>query len=134
MQGDHKTGTKGENSPFVLDHNEIKQIPTDQIFTYANIVVDYLPQKTDPNRVRIMAGGNLINYPGELTTRTTYLTTSKILWSIIISTINKKNMCVDIKKIYLGTLLEPLEYMCIPRSMFLKHIIKQCSLILRGGD
>jgi hypothetical protein len=54
--------------------------------TYARIVVDYRPQKADPNRVRITAGGNLINYPGELTTRTAVLTTSKILWNSTLST------------------------------------------------
>ena len=47
--------------------------------TYSNIVVDYRSQKIDPNRVRITAGGSLVEYPGELTTRTVDLTTSKIL-------------------------------------------------------
>ena len=64
---------------------------------YANIVVDYRPQKIDPNRFRITSGRKLINYPGGLTTRTSYLTTSKILWNRIISTINTKYMCGDIK-------------------------------------
>ena len=66
---------------------------------YANIVVDYRPQKEDPNRVRITAGGNLINYPGELTTCTTNLTTSKILRNSVLSTENGKYMCIDMKKI-----------------------------------
>ena len=38
--------------------------------TYARIVVDFRPQKEDPNRVKITAGGNLIQYAGELTART----------------------------------------------------------------
>ena len=49
---------------------EIKKIPGDRTVTYARIVIDYRPQKNDPNRVRITVGGNLIDYPGELTTRT----------------------------------------------------------------
>ena len=36
-------------------------------------------QKTDPNRVGTTTGGNLMNYPFELTTRTADVTTSKIL-------------------------------------------------------
>ena len=72
---------------------------------YANIVVDYRPQKEDPNRVRITAGGNLINYPGELTTRTTNLTTSKILRNSVLSTENGKYMCVDL---HFFTLVRPL--------------------------
>ena len=59
--GDHKTGTKVTRSLLVLDHKEIKRIPADCTVTYAKMVVDYRPQKEDPNRVRITAGGNLMN-------------------------------------------------------------------------
>ena len=34
-----------------LDLDEIKQIPSDRVVTYARIVVDYRPQKKDLNRV-----------------------------------------------------------------------------------
>ena len=44
-------------------------------------MVDFRPQKADPNRVRMTAGGNLIEYAGELTTRTADLTTAKIVWN-----------------------------------------------------
>ena len=67
--------------------------------TYAQMVVDYLPQKPDPNQVRIMARGNLIKYPRELTTRTADLTTSKILWNSALITQDAKYMCIDIKKL-----------------------------------
>jgi hypothetical protein len=40
-------------------------------FTYARIMVDYRPQKEDPNRIRITVGGNLITYKGDVSTRTT---------------------------------------------------------------
>ena len=62
-----------------MDRYEYMEIPNYRVVTYANIFVDYLPQKEDPNRVRITSGGNLIIYPGELTTRTADITTSKIL-------------------------------------------------------
>jgi hypothetical protein len=67
-QGDEKTGQKGTNSIFVMTHNEIKRIPSDRTVTYARVVVNFCPQKTDPHQIRITAGGNLINYPGELST------------------------------------------------------------------
>eukprot|EP00804_Cyclotella_cryptica_P029279 CCRYP_011676-RA/>CCRYP_011676-RA protein AED:0.16 eAED:0.06 QI:0/0/0/1/0/0/6/0/1468 len=79
-------GSTGTDTIFFMSHNEIKNIPKDRTVTYARIVVDYRPQKDDPNRVRITVGGNLINYPGELTTRTADLTTAKILWNSTIST------------------------------------------------
>ena len=59
-----KTGTKGTISLFVLYHKEIKRTPADHTVTYTNIVVDCHPKKADPNRFRITAYGNLINYPG----------------------------------------------------------------------
>ena len=59
---------EGTNTIFFMTIDEIKQIPKDRTVTYARIVVDYRPQKDDPNRVRITVGGNLIDYPGELTT------------------------------------------------------------------
>ena len=99
-----KTGTKGTKSMFVIDHKEIKWIPADFTITYTNILVDYFPQKSDPNRFIITAGGNLINYPGELTAGTADLTTSKILRNSIFSTIGAKNMCVDIKILLLHTI------------------------------
>ena len=63
--------TNGANTIFFLSHKEIRLIPADRIVTYARIVIDLRPQKDDPNRVRITVGGNPINYPFELTTRTT---------------------------------------------------------------
>jgi hypothetical protein len=59
--------------------NEIKNIPHDRTVTYTRIVVDYRPHKKDPNRVHITVGGNLITYPGELTTQTKDLIMTKIL-------------------------------------------------------
>ena len=67
-QGDNKTGQKGTNAIFVMTHAEIPLIPADSTITYMRVVIDFHPQKADPHRICITAGGNLINYPGELTT------------------------------------------------------------------
>ena len=96
-QGCNKTGQKGTNAIFVMTHEEIHNIPKDRIVTYARVVVDFRPQKDDPHRIRIAAGGNLINYPGELSTRTADLTTSKLMWNSVLSTEGAKYMCLDIK-------------------------------------
>ena len=117
-QGDNKTGQKGTNAIFVMTHKEIRHIPTDRTITYARVVVDFRPQKADPHRIRITAGGNLINYPGELTTRTADLTTSKLMWNSVLSTDNAKYMCLDIKNFYLTANLDRYEYMKIPMSIF----------------
>ena len=67
-QGDKRTGSIGTNTFMIPRPDQVLLIPNDHVVTYANITVEYRPQKEDPNRVRIMAGGNLIIYPGELTT------------------------------------------------------------------
>ena len=74
--------------------------------TYARVVVDLRSQKEDPNIVRITAGGNLIKYAGELTTRTADLTTEKMLWNSIISTEGAKFMVLDIGDFYFETPME----------------------------
>ncbi len=102
---------KGTNTVKFMTHDEIANIPGDRTVTYARIVVDYRCQKDDPNRVRITVGGNLIDYPGELTTRTADLTTTKLMWNSVISTPDAKYMCADIKSFYLETPLDRYEYM-----------------------
>eukprot|EP00804_Cyclotella_cryptica_P018372 CCRYP_015481-RA/>CCRYP_015481-RA protein AED:0.17 eAED:0.17 QI:0/0/0/1/1/1/2/0/862 len=110
-------GSTGTDTIFFMSHNEIKNIPKDRTVTYARIVVDYRPQKDDPNRVRITVGGNLINYPGELTTRTADLTTAKILWNSTISTPGARFACADIKNMYLQTPMARYEYMRIKADL-----------------
>ena len=95
--------TKGTETIFFMSHDEIKCIPRDQTVTYARIVVDYRPQKDNPNRVRITVGGNLINFPGELTTRIADLSTSKIVWNSTLSTPDARYACADIGNFYLAT-------------------------------
>ncbi len=49
-QGDDKTGQMGTNSVFVLTHGEIDiAMKAGHKWTYARVVVDYRPQKKDPN-------------------------------------------------------------------------------------
>ncbi len=81
-QGDNKTGQKGTTSVFVMTHNKIDIAKVaGHKWTYARVVVDYQPQKEDPNQIRIAVGGNLITYKGNTSTRTANLTTSKLLWN-----------------------------------------------------
>ena len=86
-----------------MNHQEISRIPKDRTVTYLKVVVDYRPQKQDPNRVRITVGGNLLSYPGELTTRTADSIRTKLLWNSVLSTKGAQYMTVDIKGFYLNT-------------------------------
>jgi hypothetical protein len=68
--------------------------------------VDIRPDKTETHRVRLTVGGNLIQYPEDVSTQSSDLTTSKCLWN--------KYMCLDVKKFYFGTPMDSFEYICIP--------------------
>jgi hypothetical protein len=111
-----------------MTHNEIKKIPKNQTVTYACVVVDFRPQKADPHCMRIMAGGNLTNYPGELSTQTADLTTSKLMWNSVFSTADAKYMCLDIKNFYLTAPLDRFEYMKMPILLFPDWNVQQYNL------
>jgi hypothetical protein len=99
-QGCNKTGQKGTNAIFVMAHDEIRHaLAAKKIFTHANPVVDCQPQKDDPHRIRITAGGNLIDYDGNASVCMANLDTEKLHWNSVISTENARYMCLDIKKI-----------------------------------
>jgi hypothetical protein len=111
-----------------MTHNEFKLIPKTQTITYARVIVDFRPQKEYPHRIRISAGGNLIHYPGELSTQTADLTTSKSMWNSILSMVGAKYMCLDIKNFYLSAPLDRFEYMKMPLALFPLWIVKQYNL------
>jgi hypothetical protein len=96
-QGDKKLRTVGTNAMFVMTPKDVKNMPPKRFATYAKTVVDFCPQKEDPHRIRITTGGNLINHPGELMTRTADITTSKQHWNSVLSTQQAKYMCIDLK-------------------------------------
>jgi hypothetical protein len=121
--------TTATNTIFFLAHNNIRHIPTNQVVTYARIVIDHRPQKEDPNRIRITVGGNLITYSFELTTRTTDMVSSKLLWNSTISTGGTQFARADIKNLYLKTPLDRYEYMKIPLSLFPQDIIDHYDLL-----
>ena len=127
--------TKGTNTCVVLTPEQIKAIPKDRVVTYARIVVDYRTMKADPNRVRITVGGNLINYPGNVTTKTADMITSKLLWNSVLSTPNARYACFDIKNMYLQTPMQRREYMRIPILLIPDEFIKLYALtnkVVRG--
>ena len=109
-----------------LDIKGISNIPRDRVVTYARIVVDCRSHKKDPNRVRITAAGNLLKNlcPGDLTTRTSDLTTSKCMWNSVISTKGARYMCGYCSNLYLATPLERHQYMRIPIELIPQEFIE----------
>jgi hypothetical protein len=90
------------------------QAPQDRAkdMTYGLITTLIRPEKLDePNRTRLVAGGDRVHYPGDAGTPTADLLTIKLLLNSIISTPNAKFMTVDIKDFYLNTPMARYEYM-----------------------
>jgi hypothetical protein len=73
--------------------------------TYGRIVCNYCPKKNDPHRMRIMMGGNLINYPGNCGTPT-----------------------ISIKDFYLMMPMDCYEYFRMKLELFPQDIINECAL------
>ena len=116
--------TEGTNTFRFSTLEEIANISPDRTVTYAKIVVDYRPQKSDPNRVQLTGGGNLIDYPHELTMQTADITTSKIMWNSVISTTGARYACADVKNFYLCTPLNRYEYMQMPIKLIPPEFIE----------
>ena len=102
--------------------------PKDRKATYANFVVDIRPEKEETHRVRLTVGGNLIEYPGNVSTETADLTTAKILFNSIISTPNERFLGLDIKNFYLNNDMERYEYMKITVELIPEEIMKRYNL------
>jgi hypothetical protein len=69
-------------------------------------LIDHWSQKDDLNRDCIPVGGNLIDYPYELMTRTADMVSSKIMRNSVISMPNAKFGSADIKNLYIETPLD----------------------------
>jgi len=69
-------------------------------------VVDVRPEKAEPNRTRITAGGDRLKYFGDVSTESSSLETAKLLFNSIVSTPGAKCMTLDISNMYLNTPLK----------------------------
>jgi Reverse transcriptase (RNA-dependent DNA polymerase) len=106
------------------------EIPPGKKATYIRIVAELREMKADPHRVRCTVGGNLLDFPGDKSTKVAELVTIKILLNNVVSTPRARAACIDLKDFYLGNTLPEFEYVffrrdTIPDEFFeqYKHII-----------
>eukprot|EP00957_Ditylum_brightwellii_P205286 15343203-Ditylum_brightwellii.AAC.1 len=76
---------KGTDTIFFIKHD---QVPQGKIPTYARIVCDIWLQKEETHQTRIIVGGNLVNYQGNVSAPTAELSTAKLLFNSVISAPN----------------------------------------------
>ena len=62
-----KRGIQGtETMKFIQKH----EVPYNKKVTYARLFCDYRPQKEEKERTRITVGGDILEYQGEVSTKT----------------------------------------------------------------
>lgn len=111
-----------------------RDIPKNRLkdITYGQFVCTIRPEKKEPNRTRLVVGGDRINYPGEVATPTADMLAAKILFNSVISTANARFMTMDISNFYLNTPLKRPEYIRMKLSDIPEEIIteyKLCDLV-----
>jgi hypothetical protein len=121
-------GTRMKTGTNTIKFIERQHVPKDRTVTYGRIVVSIRPQKAEGKRTRLTVGGNLIDYPGDVSTKTAGLTTAKVLFNSVISTPNAKFMGIDLKNFYLNTPLDRYEYMKMPIALIPQEIIEEYNL------
>ena len=67
-----------------------KENPKERRATYVRAVCNIRPQKSETHRTRLTAGGNLIDYPGEVRTPTSDFTTIEIHVNSAISDVTSR--------------------------------------------
>ena len=116
------------NTIYFIDYALIPKDRRSDI-TYGQILVEYLPHKTEPNRKRLTVGGNLINYPRDVSTPTADTTTAKIVINSTISTPKTKYLVGDVKNFYLGTTMTQYEYLRLSITIIPQEIIEQFNIL-----
>ena len=107
-----------------------KDIPSDRRkdVTYGQFVCSVRPEKKEQNRTRFTAGGDCINYPGEVATPTADMLVAKLLFNSVVSTKGAKFMTIDISNFYLMTPLKRPEFIRMKMSDIPEEIIAEYKL------
>jgi hypothetical protein len=116
---------KGTNTIYFIHRSAI---PTGRKVTYLRVVSATRPEKENTNRVRWTVGGDKVEYPFDVSTKTADLTTVKLLLNRVVSTPHAVFLTADLKDFYLGTPMSRYEYMRIPIWMLPDAIIEQYNL------
>jgi hypothetical protein len=123
---DHIAGT---NTIFFIPQCNV---PAGRKVTYCKQEATIWLHKTEVHRVRNVAGGDKLVFPGptatQTATQTASLTTTKLLLNSTISTRHARFCTFDIKNVYYGTPMERYEYMKLHLSKFPDEIVDEYKL------
>ena len=91
-------------------------------------IVAYRPEKSDPNRTRITAGGDKLDYEGDTATHSASMTIIKCHWNSVISTPKAKYATGDAGNMYLESTLPKPQYVKFKYSEIPDDIKEQYDL------
>ena len=104
-------------------------IPKNKTVTYARVVADYRPLKSEPYRTRLTVGGNLLHCHDNTKTDCATLPTIKTFLNSVISTPRGRFATADIKNFYLeDNPLKTPEFMRIHISLLPPEVIHEYKL------
>ena len=123
-----KDYVKGTNTIFFIPRN---QVPADAKVTYANLICDLRPLKSETHRVRMTAGGDKLIYDGDPSSPAVSLLKTKIFLNSVISDARKgaKFSSADIKNHYLQSPMKKFQYMHIPLKYFTDEIRQEYNIM-----
>ena len=79
---------------------------------------------SDLRKKTLTAGGNLIDYPGDVITTTLYFTTMKLHVNSAISDFKVRYMCMNVKDFYPNNMMDRSEYIIIHIEMILQEFVE----------
>jgi hypothetical protein len=81
------------------------EVPADKQVTYPRVTTAFRPEKEDPYRTQITAGGDKLDYDGETATHSASMTTIKTHWNSVLSTKDARYCTADCSNMYLESIL-----------------------------
>ena len=111
------SGIKGTNT---LKFISKRDVPSTKAVTYGSFVCDHRPLKTEKWRVRLVVGGDKLEYASDAGSPAANLLDTKILLNSVISDAKNgaKFLSCDLKDFFLATPMDEPEYMKIPWQYF----------------
>jgi hypothetical protein len=120
---------KGMDTVFFIPKDKVPQARAKDVM-YGLITCLIRPKKIEePNRTRLVAGGDRIHYPFNAGTPTANLLTIKLLINSVISTLGAQFFTMDIKSFYLCTPMTRYEYMQLKLSDMPEDLIAHYHLL-----
>jgi hypothetical protein len=108
--------------------NQTDKHPERQKYHLQQTNLPYKPHKKEKERVWLTVGGDRLDYSGNVTTSTAYITTFKILISSTPSTENAVMTMMYVKNYYLVTPLPRFECMIMLLPRFSEEIVQKYNL------